>query len=96
MKRVKGPERVDAQQAGGQPLDHGNVDDHVAGPDEMIQAPLGDARAGLFQNLLPNQPPKGRHHLDGRECPQNYAGVLDKPGLRSTGRLLMHKKRDDR
>jgi hypothetical protein len=47
LERVKGSERTQAQQAGGQFLDRRDIDDHVAGRDEMVHAPLGEARAVL-------------------------------------------------
>ena len=52
LESIERSELMEAQHADCLPLDSGDVDDHVAGPDELVQAPLGDTRAVFFEGLL--------------------------------------------
>ena len=85
LESIERSELMEAQHADCLPLDSGDVDDHVAGPDELVQAPLGDTPAVFFEGLLTDQPSESRHHLDGRECPQDHIRVLGDPALRDGG-----------
>ena len=85
LESIERSELMEAKQADCLLLDSGDIDDHVAGPDELVQAPLGDTPTVFFEGLLTDQPSGCRHHLDGRECPQDHIRVLGDPALRDGG-----------
>jgi hypothetical protein len=85
LESIECSELMEAQHANCLSLDSGDVDDHMAGPDELVQAPLGDTPTVFFEGLLTDQPSECRHHLDRRECPQDHVRVLGNPALRDGG-----------
>src|SRR5262245_5595341 len=81
LQRFEGSKRMEAQQARGDPLDGGDVDDDVARPEDLSQAALGEPSAPLCQRLFTHESTECRHDLDGRERPEHHTGVLGEPAL---------------